>query len=408
MAKTIVIVGTLDSKGEENLYLKQRIETRGHRVIVIDAGVLGQPYFAPDISREEVAHAAGTTIKDVIDLRSGQKATKVMAEGAKKIVNGLYNKGQVDGLIALGVTIGTSIGLEVMSTIPLLRVPKLMLTSVGLVHLAGRDVKLPNQDVTFMQSVADLAGLSSLNKVVINNAAAAISGMAEMYEPEKPEKPMVSLGLMGPSVTRYHHYLKPALEERGYELIPFHVTGVGGRMQEQLVDRGLFVANLELTTNELIARVCGTLNDPGPDRLEAAGRRDIPCIVAPGALDFVSTKEELLWQFKGRMIKKHSELVTLIRTNADEMAKTGELIAQKLNLSKGPVAVIIPLRGFSALDSEGQPWYEPETDKAFTTELKRNLDPKVAVLEVDVHINDPQFSDEVIKLFDNMMTSKAG
>lgn len=409
MRKTIAIIGTLDTKGEELAYFRAQIEKHGCHTIVIDCGILGEPWFMPDITREQVAQAAGYTVDEVIALRHEGKAIRVMAEGAKNVVKELYERGQLNGLASIGVTIGTSLALEVFGGVPMLKVPKLILSNVRTTQLAPLDAIGMIQDVVIMQSVVDITGLNSILERLIENAAASMTSMVQVNRLDESYKiPLVGTCALGIKANKYQHYLKPMLAQRGYELISFHATGAG-LMLEQLIEQDMFVAILDLNCHEIICELCGCwIESAGPNRLEAAGRKGVPHIVAPGATDVISwpTSQPVPERFRGRKSWEHNRLSLTFKPTIDEKALTGKVIAQKLNKSKGPTAVIFPLRGLSEFDKEGEIYYDPEGDKALLEELKRYLDARIPLVEVDAHINDQEFSEEVMKIFDQIIQVK--
>lgn len=402
MTKTIAIVGTLDTKGDEVKYLKELIEARGHKVLLIDPGVLGEVPFAPDIDRHRIAEAAGMSLSDVIALGDEGEATKVMARGTALLAQELYSNGQFDGIIALGGSMGTSLGMAVMKVLPLV-IPKLMVSTVAFLPvLHPQEV---SKDLTVMPTVADIWGLNRVTKRVLENAAGAISGMVETYKKEEvSEKPFVGVTTLGSSALKYAPLVKQLLEEREYEVAVFHSNGVGGHAFEQFVEQGLLDAALDLSLFELINYMCGS--NAGVDRLEAIAKRAIPQVVAPGALNFVSwygPPETLPAQFRERTLHMHNPVTTQIKTSPEEMAAVAELMARKLNKAKGPTVVLVPTRGLCSMDKPGGVFYDPEGDKAFIEVLRRDLEPRIRLVELDVHIDDPLFAQEAVAILDGLM-----
>lgn len=404
MVKTVVVMGTLDTKGEEIGYVKNSIERRGLKTIVIDTSLLGLPSFPPDISQEEVAQAAGTNMTHIIAVGDEAEANKVMAEGASRIVHELYASGKLDGIIALGGSMGTSLGLSVMKTLPL-GIPKLMVSTIAFTPLITPEVAAT--DLTMMQSPADMWGLNRITETTLASAAAAISGMVEAYEKKGPgERPLVGITTLGTAAFKYVWHIKPLLEEKGYEVAVFHSVGVGGRTFEQLIEQGVIVGALDLCTTELIGYLSGGMLDAGPNRLEAAGRMGIPQVVAPGGLGAISwagSQESLPPRFQNRGWHSHNILVGAVMATKEEMASVGALMAAKLNRATGPTAVLIPMKGFAELDRPGQAYYHPEGIRAFTEALERHIDPKIKVMEMDAHINDPGFAEQAVDILEGMM-----
>lgn len=405
MAKTIVIIGTLDTKGEEFRYVKELIQRRGHKTIVIDVGILGEPPFQPDIGHEEVAKAAGTTLKQIIALGGEAEAITVMTEGATKIAQQLYSEGRIDGVIALGGSMGTWLALAVMRSLPL-GVPKLMVSTEAFSGFINPDMVGSGQMLT--DCVAGLWGLNAISRVMLENAVSAITGMVENYREIVPQKPLIGITTLGVAAHNYTSQIRPLLESRGYEMAVFHI-GAGGRNLEPLIEEGLIAGVLDLCLMELTNYLCGTLWNGGPNRLEAAGRKGIPQVVAPGGVDFVcwaGTPETLPPRFRNRPMHMHNPNDTVVMTTTKEKARLGKLVAQKLNRATGPTAVLIPTRGFAESDRPGGAFYDPEGRRAFITALKRHIEPRVKVVELDAHINDPAFAQEAVTILDDMMKGK--
>lgn len=406
MSKTIAIVGTLDTKGEELKYVKELIERRGYKTVVIDGGILGQPLFRPDISREQVAEAAGTNLKEVIALSGEGKAIAVMEKGAAKTVHELYSSGRLDGIIALGGTMGTWLGLGVMRTLPLY-FPKLMVSTVAFTHFITAEMVAKGQMMA--ECVAGLWGLNVICKATLDTAVGALIGMVETAKKIIPEKPIVGITTLGSAAFSYVYQIKPRLEERGYEVAVFHTSGIGGLTLERLVEEGLITSVLDLCLFDLGAQIIDSMFSVGPNRLEAAARKGIPLIAAPGGTDFSgwpTPPEALPPQFRHRTFHVHNPNDTVFMLNKEEKAAIGKLLAEKLNQTTGPAAVVLPLRSVSAFDKPGGIFYDPEGRKALIESLKQYIKPKVKVVEIDAHINDPDFAKAVIDTFDEMMGLK--
>jgi uncharacterized protein (UPF0261 family) len=402
MSKTIALVVTLDTKGEEARYIKELIAKRGHKVIVIDTGVLGQALFPPDITRDQVAEAAGTTMKEVIALGDEAKAIAVMAEGAAITAQRLYSSGKLDGVVTLGGSMGTSVAMVVMKALPLL-MPKLSVSTAAFTRLIPQDVV--SKDLTIMPTVADIWGLNRITKRVLEHAAGAISGMVETHrEEEVSEKPLIAMTSLGGSDLKYALWAKPLLEQMGYEVAMFHTIGIGGKSYEELVRQGAFAGALDLSMFELANYLCG--GHGAAERLEAIGERAMPVVVAPGSLNYFGwwqPLETLPPQYRDRKVRMHNPIAAQIKASADEMAAGGEFMAKKLNKALGPAVVLIPTRGFAQSDMPGAIFYDPEARQAFSEALKRNIEPKVEVIELDVHINEPEFARAAVAVLDRML-----
>ena len=402
MDKSILVIGTLDTKGDEVGYLKEQIEARGHRTIVMDVGILGEPSFQADVTHQEVAAAGGLGLDEVRAGRDRRRAVQVMTEGAIRMAQELHRAGRLSGVIAVGGGTGTHIGTGVMRALPL-GVPKLMVSTV-----ASRDMseEVGTHDITMMHSVVDMLGLNTVSRKLLANAAGAIVGMVETEVGLAPSRPLVGLTVFG-FCTEGAMHVKPLLEARGYEMVAFHANGIGGMAMEELIEQGLISGVVDFATHEFADQLhggyCGGI---GPGRLEAAGRRGIPQVVVPGGLDCIvlefDSPETIPPQFRERKIFWY-DFRSGVRTNAEEMKVLARTIADKLNRARGPVKVVIPLCGWSEADGKGAPLHEPETNAVFVEEMKRRLNPRIELLEVDAHINEPRFAEVVVEVFDGLM-----
>lgn len=401
MTKSIAIVGTLDTKGDEVAYVKMLIQRRGHRAIVIDTGILGQAPFPPDISREQVAEAAGADLKQLAALGDEDRAITTIAVGAAKIVRELHSSSALDGIIALGGSMGTTVGLTVMKVLPL-TMPKLMVSTVAFTPLIPEQAV--SKDLTIMPTVVDLWGLNKITKGVLENAAGAISGMVETYEKrEAQQKPLIGVTTIGSAASKYATWVKPLLEHDGYEVAVFHANGVGGKTFEQFVEQGLLDGALDLCIFELVNHLCGGILAV-EDRLEAIGKRAIPLVFTPGVLWFAwGPAESLPPQFRNRKIHPHNPFVTNVEATKDELIMVAEVVAQRLNKALGPTTLLLPTQGFSEPDRPWREYHNPEVRDAFMATLKSHIGPKIEVVEVNMHINDPEFAQEAVAVFDRLM-----
>ena len=392
MAKTIALLGALDTKGEEFRFVKELIEARGHKTLVIDIGVIGDPAFPPDVDRDEVARAGGSDIKTLQERKDRGEAMRVMSAGAAVIVRRLYDEGRFDGILSMGGSGGTAVATAGLRALPV-GVPKVMVSTV-----AGGDVSayVGTRDITMMPSVVDVAGFNRISRQIYANAAGAICGMVETEPPPAEEKPLIAASMFGnttPCVDR----ARKIMEEHGYEVLVFHATGTGGRTMESLIEDGYIAGVLDITTTEWADELCGGVLSAGPTRLEAAAKTGVPQVVVPGCIDMVNfwAMDTVPEQYRNRNLYEWNPNVTLMRTTVEENRRLGEIFAEKLNQATGPVAVFIPLRGVSMLDSEGEPFWDPEADKAFRDALKANLREDIPVYELDANINDPEFAEAV-------------
>jgi uncharacterized protein (UPF0261 family) len=393
MPKTVALVGALDTKGMEFAFVKGLIEKTGLNTLVVDFGVMGEAAFKPDISRLEVALAGGG---DLSALASGQhkdEAMEVMAAGLAVIVRKLYDDGKLDGILGMGGSGGTSIATRAMRTLPV-GVPKVMVSTV-----AGGDVSsyAGTKDITFIPSIVDVAGINSISSVIYTNAAGAIAGMVNMEQPKSADtKPLITASMFGNTTTAVDH-ARGILEKQGYEVLVFHATGTGGKTMESLITDGYIVGSLDITTTELADEVCGGVFSAGPERCLAASRAGIPAVLVPGCVDMANFwgVETIPAKYQNRKLYKWNPNVTLMRTNVAENIQMGEMLARAANESSAPVVILLPLKGVSMLDSPGGEFWDPEADQACYDAIKQNIKPGIPVIELDLNINDPQFSSAV-------------
>jgi uncharacterized protein (UPF0261 family) len=386
---TVVLLGTLDTKGVEYAFLRDRLREHGADVLVVDAGVYEPVGLEPDIARDEVARAGGADVGELASTGDRGAAVTTMAAGAEQVVRRLYADGQLAGILALGGSGGSSIATQAMRALPV-GVPKLMVSTV-----ASGDTRpyVGAVDVTMMYSVVDISGVNRVSARIMTNAAGAIAGMVESTVPELDEKPLVGATMFGvttPCVTR----ARERLEELGYEVLVFHATGAGGQSLEALVRAGFVVGVLDATTTELADELVGGVLSAGPDRLEAAGAAGVPQVVSLGALDMVNfgPRDTVPAQFEGRNLYVHNPTITLMRTTPEECAELGRTIGRKLSQAEGPTVLFVPLRGVSMIDVEGQPFYDEAADEALFAALRATLDNSVEVHELETDINDPAFA----------------
>lgn len=396
ISKTIALIGTFDTKGEEFSFLRDRIESAGLRTLMIDVGVLGVPPFEADVSQAEVAAAANEDLAALKAERDRGRSVTAMALGATAILKRLFEQGAIHGAASLGGSAGTAIATAAMRALPY-GFPKLMVST-----LASGDTKpyVGTKDICMMPSVLDISGLNRVSRRILSNAAGAICGMVAS-EPagaldEKPAIAATMFGVTTPCVTA----ARRILEQRGYEVLVFHATGAGGQAMERLIEDGAFRAVLDITTTELADDLVGGVMSAGPRRLEAAGHKGIPQLVSPGAIDMVNfgPAETVPAQFKSRKLYLHNPSVTLMRTTPEECAEIGRITAIKLNRAGGPVTVLIPLQGVSAIDKPGGPFYSQEALNAYRRGLKAALSPTIRLVELDAHINDESFARAAVDL----------
>ncbi len=394
--KTVVLVGTLDTKGTEYQYLRDRLALAGVKTILVDVGTLDQPLARPDISRHDVAAAAGVDLDALTAARDRGRAVSAMAGAAAIVVRKLYDEGRCDGVLAAGGSGNTAIATMAMRALPV-GVPKLMVST-----MAAGDTRdyIGASDIALMASVTDVAGINSISGRILANAAAAMAGMVNAPPVELGEqRPLVAATMFGvttPAVTA----AREELERRGYEVLTFHATGTGGR--------GYVIGVLDLTTTELADELVGGVLSAGPHRLEMAGKMGVPEVVSVGALDMVNfgARDTVPPRFESRNLYIHNPSVTLMRTTPEESAELGRQIAQKLSAARGPVAFFIPLRGVSAISGEGGPFYDAAADEALFSALREHMSAHVEMHEVDAHINDPEFARAMAARLDEFLVAR--
>jgi uncharacterized protein (UPF0261 family) len=395
---SVLLIGTLDTKGNEFAHVRDRLRNAGVAVTVVDAGVLGPPAFEPEISREAVFAAAGTTYAAVKEAGDRGKAVALAAQGVAKIAEQLHREGKLDGVMSLGGSAGTNIGSAAMRALPI-GVPKLMVST-----LASGQVQpyVGTRDVMMMYSVVDISGINRISRAVLDNAAAAMIGMARRQETadrtQGTDKPIVTATMFGVT-TPCVEAARKIIEAAGYEVLVFHATGAGGRTMEGLIRDGLVAGVLDITTTELADELAGGVLSAGPDRLTAAALKKVPQIVSVGALDMVNfgPPETVPEKYRGRRFHQHNPTVTLMRTTPEEMDRLGKEIAEKISAANGPTALLLPLRGVSAIDADGKSFWSPEADTALFQSIRNWVAPGVDVTELDLHINDPAFAEACAK-----------
>ena len=388
---TVVLLGTLDTKGDEYAFVRDRLREAGVDVLLVDTGVLGEPRVAPDIDREEVARAAGAEHADLVRDADRGQAMDVMGRGAAAVLTRLHGEGRVDGVAAIGGSGNSSIAARAMRDLPV-GVPKLIVSTV-----ASGDTRpyVGAVDITMTYSVVDISGINQISARILTNAAGAIAGMATASLPEATgERPLVGATMFGVTTPCVTH-ARERLEELGYEVLVFHATGTGGQSFEALATGGYLVGALDATTTELADELVGGVLSAGPDRLRGVGRAAIPQVVSLGALDMVNfgPRDTVPERFEDRNLYVHNPTITLMRTTAEEMAELGRRIAERLNGTTGPTVLFVPLRGVSAIDVDGQPFRDAEADEALFAALREGVDTsKVELVEVDADVNDPAFA----------------
>jgi uncharacterized protein (UPF0261 family) len=398
---TVAIIASLDTKAEEAGYLRDRIRAAGVDVMLVDFGT-GTPHLRPEVTAETIARLGGASLEALRARQERSAAIEAMMAGAASWAAAAYAQGLIAGVISIGGSGGTAVGTAAMRALPF-GAPKVMVSTV-----AASDVRpyVGIKDIAMVNSVVDFAGLNPISEQVLRNAAAAIAAMAKASQEKSQLKSQrliaaTQFGVTTPAIETAHRLLA----EAGFTLVPFHATGIGGQTMESLIADGFFEAVLDLTTTEWADEVVGGTLSAGPTRLEAAAKAGIPQVIAPGALDMVNFfgAEGVPHNLADRLIHHHNANVALMRTTPEENADIGNRIAEKLNAATGPVTVMFPLRGVSALDAEGKPFFDPVADRALYDALERNLSARVRLKGLDLHINDPEFAAACVAELLNLM-----
>lgn len=388
---SVYLVGTLDTKGREIGYVRDLLSGYGVKTQVIDAGSGGDPAIAADITRETVFQAARTTLADVRSRADRGSAVNLAAVGVARLLSDLYEQGKVQGVLGLGGSAGTTIGTAAMRALPI-GVPKVMVST-----LASGQTRpyVGDKDILLLNSVVDLVGINRISREILGQAARAMAGMVTLPRPTPPEieRPLIAATMFGVT-TPCVEKAREILEAAGYEVLVFHATGNGGQAMETLIADGLIAGVLDITTTELADELVGGTLSAGPDRLTAAGKRGIPQVISVGALDMVNfgPRETVPARFSTRRFHVHNANVTLMRTTRDENRQLGEEIARKAAASTGPVAILLPLQGVSAIDRSGQSFDDPLARAALFDAIRQNRG-SVELMEINHHINDAEFAE---------------
>lgn len=387
--KTIAVLGTLDTKGEEHGYVAELIRARGHRTLLIDVGCLTPPVVKPDVPREEVAAAGHVDLTGLVARKDRGESVTAMARAAAAMLKKLAETGKIDGVISLGGGGGTAIGTAAMRVLPI-GFPKVMVSTLAAGNVAPY---VGTKDIVMFPSIVDVSGLNRLSRVLLARAAGAICGMVEIDPPKVEEKPLVVASMFG-NTTECVNIAKAILENAGYEVLVFHATGMGGRIMESLIESGLVSGVLDVTTTEWADELVGGILGAGPTRLEAAGKMKVPAIVAPGCLDMVNFGERATVpaKYAGRTFYQHNPQVTLMRTTPEECEKLGRILAEKVNAYAAPVTVLLPKKAISVISAEGGVFYDAKADAALFGAIKKHLRKDVPVVEMDAKVNDEAFA----------------
>ena len=408
MGKNVVIICTLDTKGPETAYLRDRMHDLGLTTTVVDSGILGEPIcITPDINHAEVAAYGGTTINALQNAGSRGKAVEGMREGLKKLALDLYAQGKLDAVVGMGGAEGAVMSAAAMMQLPV-GVPKVLISPIA----SGKHYFEPlvgTSDIIVIHSIVDILGLNPIATTIFDNAASAIKGLVEFgHELPRPNAKdrYVGVTMLG-NTTKAVMALKERLADQDYEAVIFHSNGVGGPAMEELAEAGQFVGVIDFTTNETYDPMTGGIHDGGPERLKRIGLLGIPQVVVPGCIDFsVFHAGAIPLELKDRPVYDHNPEYTLVRASQDEMVTLGQLFADRLNQAKGTVIIAIPSQGLSIPNVPNGPFWNPETDTAFREKLENQIREDIPIYIYERHVNDTEFGIEVADLFIDMMNKE--
>jgi len=411
MGKRVVIIGTLDTKGPEIAYLRDRVQAFGLETTVVDSGILGEPIgisleAGHDISHAEAARYAGTTIEALRNAGSRGKAVEGMRTALKKLTLELYSQGKLDAIVCMGGA-GAVIGAAAMMQLPV-GVPKVVVSPIA----SGKhyfDPLVGSSDIMVVHSIVDILGLNPIATTIFDNVAAALKGLIDhghLLPGPVPGEKYVAVTMLG-NTTSAVMALKDRLAEHGYEAVIFHSNGVGGRAMEELAENGYFVGVIDFTTNETFDPMIGGIHDGGTDRLKRIGLLGLPQVVVPGCIDFAAFHAGAIPPIlMGRPVYDHNPEYTLVRATHEEMVTLGHPFAERLNLAKGPVRIAVPTQGLSIPNVPGGPFWNPEADAAFLETLRNGIRNDIPILTYERHVNDPEFGIEVADLFNDLMSKE--
>lgn len=400
--KSILIVGCFDTKGQDFAFLRNCIVALGEKIITVNTGIMGPgTEFPVDYEANEVAGEAGHLVQELRKTNDRGYAVKIMGMGAAKLVARLVAENKIKAAIGMGGGGGTYIALSAMQPIPF-GIPKLCISTAAAKDLSRQ---MGSKDIVLMPSIVDVAGLNNISRVLIKQAAAAISAMANVkHARDERTKGTIAISMFG-NTSACVDECSALLRARGYEVLAFHANGAGGRTMESLIAENCFDAVLDVTTTELADDLCEGICSAGPDRLMAAAEAGIPQVVVPGCLDMVNFAQldTVPAQFKNRQLYSWAPDVTLLRTNEEENEILGKRLADKINKATAPVSVLIPLKGISQVDAEGGIFYNPAADKVLFESIKKNTADFIPVTETELHINDKAFARQLVDALLNLL-----
>ncbi|MEL7099848.1 MAG: Tm-1-like ATP-binding domain-containing protein [Pseudomonadota bacterium] len=397
--KTILVVGTYDTKNDELDYMVSRVQAGGGATLSMDISVLGDPENPTDYSKHDVTAEAGHTIQDAIDSGDENHAMQIMAKGASALAARLQAERKIDGVVILGGTMGTDVALDICQALPL-GFPKYVVSTVSFSPLI--EPQRLSADVQMILWAGGLYGLNSVCKSSLSQAAGAVLGAARAVEPPSTDRPVVGMTSLGSSCLSYMKLLKPALEARGFEVAIFHATGMGGMAYESIARKGGFACVMDFALPELGNLLAGSVINAGSDRMLNAGAAGIPQIVAPGCLDLIDFAgwQDIPERYQDRPFHAHNRLIKSSGLNAEERRETAREIAKRLKTSDTPAHVLLTNQGIEEWDKPGEPAHDPEAFAEFCDEMRAQMTAPLQFTELDCHINDQAFADAVLDIFD--------
>lgn len=397
----ILVIGTGDTKTPELMCIRDTIIAKGGKALMMDVGVVGEPEFEPDIRKEDVAGASGKTIPELIAMEDENISMAAMAAGAARLAEELHSNGQIDGMIALGGTMGTDLAFDVALALPI-GVPKMVISSVAYSHLIPPERIAA--DLMMILWAGGLWGVNSISRAVLEQAAGAVVGACRPAGAASFDKPAIAISALGQAGLKYMKRLEPELSRRGYDVIVFHAVGIGGRAMESLISQDAFVAVLDLALIEVSDDALGSCITGGESRLRTAGEKGLPQIVAPGAIDGLdfATWAGIPAGSEGQDTHAHNRLISVAKMTVDQRRKSAQEIVNRLKPAKGPLRFILPLKGFDEWDREGGPLHDAEGHAAQVEVLRAGIEPQNLV-EIEAHINDDLFTETVLREFDAMV-----
>ncbi|MBW1862176.1 MAG: Tm-1-like ATP-binding domain-containing protein [Deltaproteobacteria bacterium] len=397
MQKRVLIISTMDTKGEETLYLKEKLKKLGIEPLLMDLSMRGSEDSPAHITPDRVAMAGGSNIEEIYASQDRARITNITTKGASCLAGELYAEGKIHGIMAIGGSTGSLMATDVMRTLPF-GPPKLMISSTA--ALPGLSTRyIGTGDILLFHSVIEVAGLTVLLKNVMDRAACAMAGMiqGQVISPGSEQGKAIAMTMLGPC-EKCAGAVRAALEREGYQVIGFSAAGIGDRAMEDMISQGLFQGVIDLAPGGVGEHLFGFMRDAGPNRLESAGNAGIPQVVSTCSVNHMTpSKSRYKPEYHKRRKYDLDKFRTWLRLSPDELREVAAAFAEKLNRSRGPVKIVIPLKGWSSVDSPGNSTYDPDEDRIFTRELRSGLKSGIDVLEVDANMEEEDFARVVVK-----------